>query len=55
MTNTSSDQFDKKDDRKESAAYNGNWGYAPGNGMDPNDEWGSFAWIYGHQLTGVSF
>ena len=40
MTNTSTDQFDKKDDRKEGAAYNGNWGYAPGNGADPNDQWG---------------
>jgi len=38
-TNTSTDQFDKKNDRKEGAAHNGNWGYAPGNGMDPDDEW----------------
>jgi hypothetical protein len=40
ITNTSTDQSDKKDNRKEGAAYNGNWGYAPGNGADPNDEWG---------------
>src|SRR5262245_20957772 len=38
--NTPTDQLDKKEGRKEGAAYNGNWGYAPGNGLDPNDEWG---------------
>ena len=34
------DQLDKKEARSESASYDGNWGYAPGNGLDPNDEWG---------------
>ena len=39
-TNTPTDQLDKKEARNEGAAYNGNWGYTPGNGADPNDEWG---------------
>src|SRR5262245_62161514 len=33
MTNTPTDQLDKKEARKEGGAYNGNWGYAPGNGL----------------------
>ena len=37
MTNTPTDELDKKEARKEGAAYNGNWGFAPGNG---DDEWG---------------
>jgi hypothetical protein len=55
MTNTPTDQFDKKEARKEGAAYNGNWGYAPGNGMDPNDEWGRSSGVLDTNSPGCPF
>jgi hypothetical protein len=55
MTNTPTDQLDKKEARKEGAAYNGNWGYAPGNGVDPNDEWGRSNGILDTNSPGCPF
>jgi hypothetical protein len=53
MTNTSTDQFDKKDDRKVGTAYNGNWGYAPGNGVD--DQWGRSGGVLDTTAPGCPF
>jgi hypothetical protein len=55
MTNTPTDQPDKKEARKEGAAYNGNWGYAPGNGLDPNDEWGRSSGVLDTASPGCPF
>jgi hypothetical protein len=55
MTNTPADQLDKKEVRKEGAAYNGNWGYAPGNGVDPNDEWGRSSGVLDTTSPGCPF
>jgi len=55
MTNTPTDQPDKKEARKEGAAYNGNWGYAPGNGLDPNDEWGRSSGVLDTTAPGCPF
>ena len=55
MTNTPTDQPDKKEASKEGAAYNGNWGYAPGNGLDPNDEWGRSSGVLDTTAPGCPF
>jgi hypothetical protein len=55
MTNTRTDQLDKKEARKEGAAYNGNWGYAPGNGLDPNDEWARSSGVLDTTSPGCPF
>ena len=55
MNNTPADQLDKKEVRKEGAAYNGNWGYAPGNGVDPNDEWGRSSGVLDTTSPGCPF
>ena len=55
MTNPPTDQLDKKEVRKEGAAYNGNWGYAPGNGLDPNDEWGRSSGVLETTSPGCPF
>jgi len=55
MTNTPTDQLDKKEARKEGAAYNGNWGYSPGNGVDPNDEWGRSSGVLDTTSPGCPF
>jgi hypothetical protein len=54
-TNTPPDQLDKKEARKEGAAFNGNWGYAPGNGVDPNDEWGRSSGVLDTTSPGCPF
>ena len=43
------------DDRKKDTAYNGNWGYAPGNGADPNDEWGRSRGFFDTNSPGCPF
>ncbi len=53
VTNTPTDQLDKKEDRKESTAYNGNWGYTPGNGLD--DEWGRKSGVLDSNSPGCPF
>src|SRR6478736_3352087 len=53
MTNTPTDQLDKKEARKEGAAYNGNWGYTPGNGLD--DEWGRKSGVLDTNSPGCPF
>jgi hypothetical protein len=55
MTNTPTDERDKKEARKEGAAYNGNWGYSPGNGVDPNDEWGRSSGVLDTTSPGCPF
>jgi len=55
MTNTPTDELDKKEARKEGAAYNGNWGYSPGNGVDPNDEWGRSSGVLETTSPGCPF
>ena len=55
MTNTPTDQLEKKEARKEGAAYNGNWGYSPGNGVDPNDEWGRSSGVLDTTSPGCPF
>ena len=55
ITNTPTDQLDKKEARKEGAAYNGNWGYAPGDGLDPNDEWGRASGVLETTAPGCPF
>jgi len=55
MTNTPTDELDKKEARKEGAAYNGNWGYSPGNGVDPNDEWGRSSGVLDTTSPGCPF
>src|SRR5215831_4812059 len=39
ITNTPTNQLDKKEARKEGRADNGNWSDASGDGLDPNYEW----------------
>jgi hypothetical protein len=53
MTNTPTDQLDNKEARKEGAAYNGNWGYTPGNGLD--DEWGRKSGVLDANSPGCPF
>jgi hypothetical protein len=55
MTNTPTDQLDKKEAREEGATYNGNWGYAPGNGLGPNDEWGRSSGVLDTTSPGCPF
>ena len=40
---------------KEGAAYNGNWGFSPGNGVDPNDEWGRSSGVLDTTSPGCPF